>query len=191
MSAPFRPDLPHIPGNYPGRGAGVPVTHASPPAMPGMPQLPPRGDPIIFPWWYIQMPGSLDWEMNAINEVAVAGATTNVGADFTLQVPSANRSVLNYYEITVLNPTTALDLRFELLVNGGPVPGWSRTYIAPLNATAYQKIFNQVVIKMDEGDTLTARVTEGSGSNFTYSLIAKGWHTPKLIIDSLMNGVKY
>ena len=138
-----------------------------------------------------EMPGSLDWELNAVNKVALASATTDVGTDFALTVPLANRGVLTYYEITVLNPVTTLDLRFELLVNGGPVPGWSRTYISPLNATAYQKIFNGIVIRMDEGDKLTAKVTEGSGTNFTYTLIAKGWFTPKLIISSLMQGVPY
>lgn len=191
MSAPFRPDLPHIPGNYPGRGGGGPVYPAAFPDH-GDPASfrPPMGTPIVWPWWYIEMPGSLDWELNALNQVATASSTTAV-SNFSLSVPVANYSVLTYLSLTVLNPTTSLNFKIELNVNGGPVPGWSNIYIPPLNATAYQLIFNQMVIRMDEGNTLTAKVTEASGTAFTYTLQARGWHTPKLVVDSFRGEVKY
>lgn len=191
MSAPFRPDLPHIPGNFPGRGGGPPVYRTGFPT-PGEPDSlqPPMGIPIIYPWWDKEMPGSLDWELNALNLSAPASATTVV-TGFSLVIPVANRSVLKFLQVTVLNPTTTLNLKFQLLVNNAPVPGWSNVYFAPLNATAFQTIYNDLKITMDEGDTLTAVVVEGSGTAFSYSLQARGWHTPKLVIDSLMNGVKY
>lgn len=191
MSIPHRLDWSHVPGAPdPATVAGVGTRGLV--EGPHGPSLapPPKGQPIVFPWWLWEMPGSADWELNALNFTATASATTTVPG-FSLVVGKGNVGVLTMLTATVLNPTTTLDLRFRLLVDGGPIVGWTNIYIPPLNATAFVKDYNGIVIRLSENQTLTAAVIEASGANFTCSLQARGWTTPKNVVQQFMSGIPY
>lgn len=191
MSIPLRFDVAHVPGaSDPPTIAGVGGRQLV--EGPHGPVLapPPKGTPIIFPWWMWEMPGSSDWELNALNFSAAASVTTPVPG-FSFAVSVGNVGVLTFLQATVLNPTTSLNLKFRLLVNGGPVQGWSNIYLPPLSASAFVQPFNGMVIRLNEGDTVTADVTEGSGTAFTCSLQARGWTTPKNVRDQFSSGVNY
>ncbi len=193
----MRVDLAHVPGSVdpptvPGVGGRQVVVGPHGPVL----SPPPKGSPIIFPWWMWEAPGSTDWELNALNFVAAAAVagvptTTPVPATFNYVTSVGNRAVCALLTVTVLNPTTTMDLKFRLLVNGGPVAGWSAVYLPPLSATAFVKDYNSLVIRMKEGDVLTADVTESSGAAFTCSLQARGWSTPQNVIDQFSSGVPY
>lgn len=151
---------------------------------------PPKGQPIIYPWWQWEMPGSADWEINAINFTAAASATTDI-TGFSLEVGVGYVGVCTMLTLTVLNPVATLDLTFALLLNQGPVVGWNSIKPPPLAATAFVKDYNGMVVRMDEGQKFTARVVNGEASAYTCSLQARGWFTQKTTIDQLMSGIKY
>lgn len=151
---------------------------------------PPKGTPIIYPWWQWEMPGSADWELNAINFSAAASATTTI-PNFSLGVGVGYVSVCTMLTVTVLNPVATLDLTFTLLLNDGPVVGWNQIIPPPLAASAFVKDYNGMVVRMEEQQTFTARVKNGEASAYTCSLQARGWFTPKTQIDQLMSGIRY
>lgn len=192
MSIPIRPDWARVPGAI------------NPPTVPGVghsrivdgphgPELapPPKGTPIIFPWWLYEAPGSTDWELNSINFTAAANATTEV-PNFSFNTGQGNKGVLTLLTITVLNPVATLDLRVTLLLNQAPIPGWSLIYIPPLAATAFVKDYNGMILRADENQTYTATVTNGELANaYTMTLQARGWTTPSKVIDQFSSGVNY
>jgi len=191
MSIPIRLDWSHVPGaidppTVDGVGQrGLVETPHGPALAP-----PPKGQPIVFPWWQWEMPGSSDWELNALNFTAAASVTTAVPG-FSLVISKGNVGVLTLLTVTVLNPTTTLDLRFRLMLDGGPVVGWSNIYLPPLSATAFVKDYNGIVLRMSENQTLTAVVTEASGAPYVCSLQARGWTTPKNVVQQFMSGIPY
>lgn len=172
----------------PGQGG----TRVFAPGVGGAPQAapPPKGSPIIFPWWQLEMPGSSDWELNALNFTAAANATTLVPL-FSFRVSAGNVGILAFLQFTVQNPLAGMDLRARILVNGAPVQGWSQLALPPLAASAFVQTFNSLVIRMTENQTLTAQVIEARGTNYTCSLQARGWTTPTNIVSSFMSGVPY
>lgn len=191
------PDLPEninwskIPGAM--DPATVPgVGHAPVIDGPSGPQAapPPKGQPIIFPWWLWEMPGSSDWELNSQSFSAVASTTTAV-PNFTFNSGVGNVGVCAWIQITVQSPTTALNLKFRLLVNGAPVQGWSNIYIPALSAAAFVQPFNGMVVRFDENQNFTADVTEASGTAFTVALQARGWTTPKNVVKQFSSGIPY
>lgn len=171
----------------PGTGA---VAFMTGPSGELVPAGPPKGNPIVFPWWYLEMPGSSDWEINAMNFSAAASSTTTVPG-FSLTVNAGNRSVLTFLQATVQNILATSQVQFRLLINGGPVIGWSSVFIPPLAATAFVQPFNGMVVRMDENQTLTAQAIVGDAVTYTCSLQARGWTTPKNVIQSFMSGVPY
>jgi hypothetical protein len=191
MPSSFTPLHPsQIPGMtpvMPGQG-GTAFTRG--PAGELIPVGPPKGTPLIYPWWDREMPGSSDWELNAINFSAVGASTTTVPG-FSFTVSSGNRGVLAFLQATVNNILITSQVQFRLLINGGPVIGWSSIYIPPLNATAFVQPFNGMVVRMEENQTLTAQVIVGDATTYTCSLQARGWTTPKNVIESFMSGIPY
>lgn len=193
MTAFNGPNWNQIPGAQPAPaapGAHAPGIIVSPGG--GITQTPPpKGTPIIFPWWQWEMPGSADWEINAMNFSAAAATTTTVPG-FTLTVGQGYRAVCTMITLTVLNPVATLDLTFRLKINDGPVVGWSAIKPPPLAASAFVQNYNAMVIRMDETNVFTADVVNGEAANaYTCSLQARGWFTPTTQIAQLMSGVKY
>lgn len=180
--------IPGLPPAYPGEGGLV-----SRPGAGGAPSLPrpPRGQPIVFPWWLYEMPGSQDWNADAINFSVAASGTTNVPATGNYLAPPATQAVIKQLILTVQNPVATLDLFVRLLLNGSPIPGWSVIYFPPVAAAALVLPINDMVIRMSEGQTLTAQFIEGGGTAYTCSFQVKGWYTPQTTIDTFMSGVPY
>lgn len=185
---PLNPSM--IPGMTPVTPGPGGVAFTQGPSGEIVPAGPPRGQPIVFPWWYLEMPGSSDWEINAINFAAAASSTTTVPG-FSLAVNAGNRGVLTFLQATVQSILSTSQIQFRLLINGGPVIGWSAIYIPPLSATAFVQPFNGMVVRLDENQTLTAQVIVGDAVTYTCSLQARGWTTPKNTIQSFMSGVPY
>ncbi len=151
---------------------------------------PPKGQPIIYPWWQWEMPGSSDFELNALNFTAAAAATTAVPG-FSFTVGSGNVAVCAFLQFTVQSPLATTLIQARLLINGAPVQGWSAVYIPPLSATAFVQPFNGMVIRMQENQTLTAVVVVTDAQAYTCSLQARGWTTPKNVVQQFMSGVPY
>lgn len=186
-----RPFPPRIPGAmrvFPGRGGPVPATRTPTGEM--VASAPPVGQPIIFPWWLYEMPGSQDFETNAINFVPTINATSNI-TDFSFTCLESNVAVLAQILITVNVVLTTTSLNFALYIGNAPVQGWGKIRIPPLSATAFVLPFNNMVVRMSQGDVLTAKVTEGTGVSYTCSMQGRGWSTPQTAIDAFMAGVPY
>lgn len=170
-------------------GVGGTQFVSAPGGGPSMPASP-KGQPVIYPWWQWEMPGSSDFEINALNFAAVAASTTAVPG-FSYTVSSGNKGVLAFLQFTVQNPLVTSLIQARLLINGAPVQGWGAIAIPPLAATAFVQPFNGMVVRLSENQTLTAVVVVTDAVTYTCSLQARGWTTPLNVIQQFMSGVPY
>lgn len=191
MSIPVRPDLARIPGALPqheAQGTGHPHIIDGPHGPVLAP--PPKGLPVIFPWWLYEMPQSTDWELNSGVFSAALNATT-AAPNFSLTLKQGEVGVLSLLSFLVQNPTTTMDLTFIMKINDAPVVGWSSIKPFPLNATAWVKDYNGLVVRMKQGDKLTASVVEASGTAYNVAIEARGWITPAQVVEQFQSGVPY
>lgn len=143
----------------------------------------------IAPWYVYEYPSSQDWNVAALNFVAVANATTVVPATFSFTVPATYAGVIKNIQLVVQNSLNTIDLRVTLLKNTAPIQGWSGIAFPPVQATDVIVPYNGMVIRLQQGETLTAQFTEASGTNYTCSIQAQGWITPVSEIARLQNGI--
>lgn len=185
------PWAPRIPGQmpaYPGRGGPVPAVRLPSGEM-SVPTAP-AGQPIIYPWWQFEMPGSNDWLAQALNFTAVGGATTTVPG-FSFTVGQSQVGVIKQITMTVQNSLATINLGMTLLINNAPVQGWTNRLFPAVAATGVVVPFNDVVIRMQQFDVLTAVFTDVGGAGYTCTLQASGWQTPETVVKQFMGGVPY
>jgi hypothetical protein len=144
----------------------------------------------IFPWWLYEYPSAQDWNISSLNFTATGGATTTVPG-FTYTIGAQNIGVIKFVEMSVQSATPTMLLYMNLLVNGGPVNGYTRFPIMPGGAGLIIKDLNDMVVRMPQGSTLTATFDEDSGASFTCSLQATGWEVPLTDVQRLSGGLNY
>ena len=144
----------------------------------------------LFPWWLYEYPNAQDFYIDSLNFAPTASATSAV-PNFSYTVPQQMVAVIKQMTLTVQNSLATINLRATLLLNGGPVPGWSAIAFPPVAATGVIVPFNSMVIRMDQGQTLTATFTEAIGTAYTCSIQLSGWQVPKTDVQRLQNGVNY
>lgn len=155
-----------------------------------IPPAPPTVE--VFPWWDLQWEAATAWSMKSLLFTVAAGGTTAV-PNFSYQIPSQNRGIIKSIRMSVQNPVATINLSLNLLINTGPVQGWTGISFDPLAASAFVLVWNDVNQRMQQNDTLTASFTEAStpASAWTCSLQISGWQVPQAEIDRVQRGFKY
>lgn len=194
---PPRPDYGDTPNRHGGSNfpptVPVPLTPSGQPA----PQLPPPPPLVqVYPWWDKQWENAPAWavqSLNAVIPIGASAATTGLVPNFSYQVPAQNRAVLKSLRMTVENPLATIVLALTLFVNNSPVQGWTGIPFDPLSATAYVLVFNEMNIRLDQNQILTAGFTERSAppSAWTVSLTASGWQIQSTEIARVQQGFRY
>jgi hypothetical protein len=142
----------------------------------------------IFPWYIYEYPSAQDFTAQAVNFAAAANTTTTA-TGFTFTCPSQNVAVLRQVTVTVQNILAASDVRWSLTKNGAPVPGWTQVSIAPCAATAIIIPYNDMVVRLAQGDVLGASITETGGNAYTCTISGAGWFVPVSEVARLQNGL--
>ena len=169
---------------------------SSSPLIPNTPLSagPPAPLPIppvqVFPWWLYEYESATDFYISSLN-FAVPASVITVVPSFTFTVPQQQRGVLKSISMTVQSSTAAMNLSLTLLKNNAPIQGWTGIPFPPILATGENINFNDMNVKFQQGEILTAQFTEASAAAWTCSLTASGWTVAKAEIDRLQQGVRY
>lgn len=165
------------PGSAPPQGPGGP---------PSIQQL--GGSIQIPPWYLVEYPSAQDWNIQSLNFTATGSTTTTVPS-FSYTVPAQNVSVIKFVKWDIQTVLNTTNLTLTLRRNGAPIPGWAGIACDPIAATGIILPFNDLVVRLAQGDVVTASVTEGAGTTYTCSLHMQGWHVPWTEVQRLSNGI--
>jgi len=185
------PDFGSTPVNR--QGGFLPATTPNAPVAGGaaVGYTPPAIAPVqIFPWWLYQYESAQAFYIKSLNFTVAASGITVVPA-FTFTVPAQMRGVLQSIEMTVQSSTAAMNLQLTLLLQNAPLQGWSGVAFPPILATGLVRGINNMNVRMQQNQTLTAQFAEASGSPFVCSLEASGWVVAQSDIDRLQQSVRY
>lgn len=196
---PPQPDISAIPvvrgGGYLSPTSPVPIG----PGGAAVPYVPPEPNGVeVLPWWYQQWESAPAWAVQDLNFTVPLGAQASTTgllplASFSYQCPQQNRAIVKSIRMSVQNPVSTISLLLTLFLNGYPVQGWTNIPFDPVSATAYILVFNDVNVRLDQNQTLTAGFTESSNpaSAWTCSLTASGWQVPISEIKRIQKGFVY
>lgn len=143
----------------------------------------------VPPFWQFKPTGGTDLSGQSRGVVS-AGAGSSVilipVPDWRI-IPGYN-GVLAALAIGVSAPTAALDIRYVLLRNGAPVPGWTFT-LPPYPATGIMQTFTGP-LQLEENTVLTVQVlNNGAGGPWDVQADLSGWMWPRSLEQSVFGGV--
>jgi hypothetical protein len=173
------------------QGGFLPATMPNAPDAGVVGYTPPAMAPVqIFPWWLYQYESAQAFYIKSLNFMVAASTITPVPT-FTFTVPQQMRGVLQSIEMTVQSSTAAMNLQLTLLVQNAPLQGWSGVAFPPILATGLVRGINNMNVRLQQNQILTAQFAEASGSPFVCSLEASGWVVAQVDIDRLQQSVRY
>lgn len=117
----------------------------------------------------------------------VAGPTTTVVlATPTFNLPANSVGVIRELNFNVNNVLTTTDIRFRVLVNGSPVPGYDSIDIFPRAAASVNLSFppENTFLRLVDGAAITIEVTVTDGGSYQLGASFRGWHFSKTIGDA-------
>lgn len=176
----------------------TPVDHSGffpAPTVPNPPSgvsgVPPMAPVEILPWWLVEFQSAQDWNCGALAAAIAASKITVLPASFSYTVPANYAAVIKSLAVTVTAPTTSMNLTLTLLKGNGPIQGWTNRIIPPGSGASLSITYNQMSIRMQQNETLTAQFTEGGGATWTVTVEASGWQVPVRDILRVQQGVLY
>lgn len=150
-------------------------------ALPGRAFAPEGNIPTVSipPPWQFPIPGAVDFYLIEKSEVlaAVVGASVTPDA-LRLAVGSGFKAVVRFVTIFVNAPDTTTDVDWSLLVNNGPVRGWS-------NLTTFPRVANNIsidfdgVVRISQASIVQVRIRNNAATGpWTVGAAYGGWVWP-------------
>jgi hypothetical protein len=145
----------------------------------------------IHPWWLYEYASAQDWTCKALAAAIGASGITVLPTTFAYAVPTNYIAVVKSVTIVIIAPTTAMNLSFTLLKNNGPVQGWSNRMMPPGSGSAVTITYNNMILRMAQGETLTAQFLESGGATWSVSVEASGWQVLSKDVERIQQGFNY
>lgn len=145
----------------------------------------------VFPPWLYPPESDKDYLVNTIGGAktavlpAVAGATL-LSDNFA--IPPENKGANQFVTIFVDAPTVSLNVDWTLLINGGPVAGWTLTSF-PRTADNISITFPGIV-RVSVAGIVSVRITNRDANGpWTVGVQFGGWFYSRRVGDSLYGGI--
>lgn len=168
-----------------GRSLGVGAARSA-----GMPLGP--AQVVVFPPYQFPPPGAQFF--NLFGNATVTNAAKSIPAGLSFNVPSGAVAVIRGLTLNVNTLTASSDVRFDLLVNGAPPPGWGNLTIFPRPATSVSASWDsgQIVVQVPDGGTVQLQLWVGAGDGASYLLggTVTGWYYSKTIEEQFAGAVR-
>lgn len=166
-----------------GSFAGPPVGNLSP--APG-PMMPPRIEVaseapfarIVYPPRIEKLLTSADFNVADYAMAVPAGVGSLVtSANLAFALPATQVGWLQQFFLYILGPLATTRLSFMVMINGGPVPGF--TMINPPGAVNFLLITtNDMRVRLPQGSTVNVQITNLDGAAITAGGLLAGWYHP-------------
>lgn len=143
----------------------------------------------IDPWWKNEYESARDFMRHDFFIALAASSTTDAGLEF--EVESGRRGVLKQVLIMIQNSTALTDVSIRLLLDGKPVQGWDDVPLLPAAVTFQALPYNELNVRMDQGQKLTAQFINRNITAWTVGLQLSGWTVSSADITRLSGGINY
>jgi hypothetical protein len=141
---------------------------------------------IIFPWWVERPDAALDFTAEDFNVTLAAGVgATATSANLTFQIPQGMVGVVQIFGIYALNQLATTSVRYDLRINQGPVPGWSKQNL-PGIANIFAQDFSDVRVRVMNAGKLDMLFTNLNGNGpWTVGGHIAGWILSQATVQRL------
>ncbi len=143
----------------------------------------------IDPWWKNEYESARDFMRHDFFIALPASVTIDAGLEF--QVEAGRRGVLKQMLIMIQNSTALTDVTIRLLLDGKPIQGWDDVPLLPAAVTFQALPYNELNIRMDQGQKLTAEFTNNNATPWVVGLQLSGWSVSIADITRLSGGISY
>lgn len=126
----------------------------------------------------VKPPSGVDFNMDG-TQAGITSASGIVTLD-TFQVPPGNVGVVRSFSLLANGLLTTSDIRWALLFDGVPVPGWNSLTINPRSGGSVEVSYtpDETYIRTPEGSLLAWTVQVLDGGTYQVSVSAHGWFYP-------------
>jgi hypothetical protein len=141
-----------------------------------------QGVLLRFPPQFSPPRGALDFQATGNGTVAGPNTTSIVpGVSFT--IPRNSVGIIRSLEFDINSVTVLTDVRFSLLFNEAPVPGWSNIGLFPRAASSIAVSYGpeETFIWVPDGQTIQVQVTVTDAASYLIGALFHGWHFSKSI----------
>ncbi len=144
---------------------------------------------VVCSWWKNEYESARDFMRHDFFIALPASVTIDAGLEF--QVEAGRRGVLKQMLIMIQNSTALTDVTIRLLLDGKPIQGWDDVPLLPAAVTFQALPYNELNIRMDQGQKLTAEFTNNNATPWVVGLQLSGWSVSIADITRLSGGISY